>query len=104
MINDYLKNTHSVLVKLYLSISISRYFHHKKYFFVTFHVKKKVIFFKKTDFSRIHDTIKPIIKAAVTDMICFARIQLFGSLVQKKIFNLIRQVVFKLEYLFCQGW
>ena len=67
-------------------------------------LKKKVIFFKKTNFSRIHDTIKPIIKAAVTDVICFARVQLFGSLVQKKIFNLIRQVVFKLEYLFCQGW
>ena len=41
-------------------------------------------------------------KVAVTDMRYFARSKLSKSLVHKKNFSLIWQVVFKLGYLFCQ--
>ena len=41
------------------------------------------------------------IKVAATDMRCFTRIKLSRSLVHKKNFSLIWQVVFKLGYLFC---
>ena len=41
--------------------------------------------------------------AAATDMRYFARSKLSKSLVCKKNFGWMWQVVFKLEYLFCQG-
>ena len=44
-----------------------------------------------------------LLKVTATDMRYFAGSKLFGSLVHKKNFGLIWQVVFKLGYLFCQG-
>ena len=41
-------------------------------------------------------------KGAATDMRYLARSNFCKSLVHKKNFNLIWQVVFKLEYVFCQ--
>ena len=43
------------------------------------------------------------VKAAAKDMRYFARSKFSKSLVHKKNFGLIWPVVFKLEYLFCQG-
>ena len=43
-----------------------------------------------------------MLKGAATDMRYFARSKSSRSLVHKKNFSLIRQVVFKLEYTFCQ--
>ena len=43
-----------------------------------------------------------IIKGAAIDMRYFAKSKLSRSLVHMKNFSLIRQVVFKLGYLFCQ--
>ena len=42
------------------------------------------------------------VKGAATDMRYFVRSGFSRSLVHKKNFSLIRQVVFKLGYLFCQ--
>ena len=42
-------------------------------------------------------------KGAVTDMRYFARSEFFRSLVHKKNFGLMWQVVFKLGNLFCQS-
>ena len=41
-------------------------------------------------------------KGAVIDKICFARSKFAMSLVHKKNFSLIWQVVFKLGYIFCK--
>ena len=41
-------------------------------------------------------------KVTLTDATYFTRIKFLKSLVQKKHFGLIWQVVFKLEYLYCQ--
>ena len=43
------------------------------------------------------------IKVTATDLRYLARCKISRSLVRKKTFGLIRQVVFKLEYLFSQG-
>ena len=44
-----------------------------------------------------------LIKVTATDMIYFARSKVSKSLVQKKYFGLMSQVIFKSEYLFYQG-
>ena len=44
-----------------------------------------------------------MIKATVTDMSYFAKSTFSRSLVHKKDFDFIRQVVFSLEYLFVKG-
>ena len=49
-------------------------------------------------------SLKPDFKSAVTDMRYFARSKFSISLVHKKNFSFIWQVVFKLGYVFCQGW
>lgn len=43
------------------------------------------------------------IKVTATDLRYLARCKISRSLVRKKRFSLIRQVVFKIEYLFSQG-
>ena len=43
-----------------------------------------------------------LLKGAATDMRYFARSNFSKSLVYKKNFSLIRRVVFKLGYVFCQ--
>ena len=65
------------------------------YFFQIFCIdwfKKKNAYFDKKS-----------ITGAVTDMIYFARSKFSLSLVHKKNFSLIWQVVFRLGYVFCQG-
>ena len=48
------------------------------------------------------NSLEPFLKSAVPDMRHFARVKFFRSLVHKKDFSFIWEVLFRLGYVFCQ--
>ena len=78
----------------------------RKYYKESITSSKKIgtLMFQIWHFPRIlQNTLsRPSFKVAAADMRCFARSNFYRSLVHKKNFTLIWQVVFKLGYIFCQ--
>ena len=66
------------------------------------YVQKGSKFNIRDDIGIFNELMETLLKGAVTDMRYFVRSKFSRSLVHKKNFTLVWQVVFKLGYVFCQ--